>query len=574
MDYQRIFILLGLAVTAYLLILAWNNDYNRTPVETDVVTRSATNTDVSTTELPSPAAGMDAVQATDGVQETNIVPELDVVPDLDPVSPTQPAQQIAPDTGRLVQVETDVFSLTIDTLGGDITYVSLPEFPNSLDTPDNPFVLVDPRNSYSAQSGLIGSDGTDNTSGRPLYTTVSHYYSLDDKDQLTVVLTLPDAGDGLVLRKEFEFNRSDYLIRINYTVENQTDKDWSAAIFAQIKRDGQDPFNMDSNLMGMKPYIGGATWTPDTPYQKLEFEDLEEELYKDRFANGYMAMVQHYFVSAFIPEGDGENTYQARKLPGQDIYLLGFTTPVWTVPRGGIDSRGVQFYTGPKDQYRLKEITRGLDLTIDYGFLWWLAQPLFYLLTFIQGYVINWGIAIILLTCIVRLLLYPLSAAGLRSNAKMRKVQPQMVRLKEKYGDDRQKFSQEMMNLYKKEGANPLGGCFPILLQMPVFIALYWVLLESVEIRQAPFALWIKDLSAMDPYFVLPILMGISMYFVTLMQPEPPDPMQAKIFKMMPIVFTFFFLWFPAGLVLYWLASNILSILQQWYVTRKLEAGG
>ena len=298
MDYQRIFILLGLAVTAYLLILAWNNDYNRTPVETDVVTRSATNTDVSTTELPSPAAGMDAVQATDGVQETNIVPELDVVPDLDPVSPTQPAQQIAPDTGRLVQVETDVFSLTIDTLGGDITYVSLPEFPNSLDTPDNPFVLVDPRNSYSAQSGLIGSDGTDNTSGRPLYTTVSHYYNLDDKDQLTVVLTLPDAGDGLVLRKEFEFNRSDYLIRINYTVENQTDKDWSAAIFAQIKRDGQDPFNMDSNLMGMKPYIGGATWTPDTPYQKLEFEDLEEELYKDRFANGYMAMVQHYFVSA------------------------------------------------------------------------------------------------------------------------------------------------------------------------------------------------------------------------------------------------------------------------------------
>ena len=574
MDYQRIFILLGLAVTAYLLILAWNNDYNRTPVETDVVTRSATNTDVSTTELPSPAAGMDAVQATDGVQETNIVPELDVVPDLDPVSPTQPAQQIAPDTGRLVQVETDVFSLTIDTLGGDITYVSLPEFPNSLDTPDNPFVLVDPRNSYSAQSGLIGSDGTDNTSGRPLYTTVSHYYSLDNKDQLTVVLTLPDAGDGLVLRKEFQFTKSDYLIRINYTVENQTDKDWSAAIFAQIKRDGQDPFNMDSNLMGMKPYIGGATWTPDTPYQKLEFEDLEEELYKDRFANGYMAMVQHYFVSAFIPEGDGENTYQARKLPGQDIYLLGFTTPEWTVPRGGIDSRGVQFYTGPKDQYRLQEITRGLDLTIDYGFLWWLAQPLFYLLTFIQGYVVNWGIAIILLTCIVRLLLYPLSAAGLRSNAKMRKVQPQMVRLKEKYGDDRQKFSQEMMNLYKKEGANPLGGCFPILLQMPVFIALYWVLLESVEIRQAPFALWIKDLSAMDPYFVLPILMGISMYFVTLMQPEPPDPMQAKIFKMMPIVFTFFFLWFPAGLVLYWLASNILSILQQWYVTRKLEAGG
>jgi len=307
------------------------------------------------------------------------------------------------------------------------------------------------------------------------------------------------------------------------------------------------------------------------PYTKVKFDDLEDQPYRASVEGGYMAMVQHYFLSAWIPEESQKNTYHARKLPGQDIYLLGFTSPLWRVEPGQQYVEKAAFYVGPKDQYRLEKITPGLNLTVDYGFLWWLAQPLFGLLTFIHGLVHNWGISIILLTMIVKALLYPLSAASFKSMAKMRRLQPEMTRLKERYGDDRQQFSQAMMELYKKEGANPLGGCLPILLQMPVFLALYWTLMESVELRQSPFFLWIHDLSDMDPYFVLPILMGISMFITQMLQPEPPDPVQAKVFKLMPIMFTFFFLWFPSGLVLYWLVNNILSILQQWYVTRQLE---
>jgi YidC/Oxa1 family membrane protein insertase len=251
--------------------------------------------------------------------------------------------------------------------------------------------------------------------------------------------------------------------------------------------------------------------------------------------------------------------------------LLGYTSEPVSVERGEVKKISTSFYAGPKDQYRLQDIATGLDLTVDYGFLWWLSQPLFYMLTYIHGLVGNWGLAIIGLTLLVKILLWPLSASGYRSMAKMRKLSPEMNKLKERHGDDRQAFSQAMMELYKKEGTNPLGGCFPILLQMPVFLALYWTLMESVELRQAPFILWIKDLSVMDPYFVLPILMGITMYLTQRMQPEPPDPVQAAVFKYMPIMFTFLFLWFPAGLVLYWLINNILSILQQWYVTRQLE---
>ncbi len=287
-----------------------------------------------------------------------------------------------------------------------------------------------------------------------------------------------------------------------------------------------------------------------------------------------MALIQHYFLSAWVPVGEGENSFQARKLSSNNIYLFGYTSPVVEVPAGSQGKLSAQLYIGPKDQYRLEEITPGLNLTVDYGFLWWLSQPLFALLTILHGFLNNWGAAIIVLTMIVKALLYPLSAASLRSMAKMRKLQPEMERLKERYGDDRQQFSQEMMELYKKEGANPLGGCLPILLQMPVFLALYWTLMESVQLRHAPFILWIEDLSSMDPYFVLPILMGISMYITQMLNPQPADPVQAKVFKFMPIMFTFFFLWFPSGLVLYWFINNLLSIMQQWYVNNQIEKTG
>ena len=416
---------------------------------------------------------------------------------------------------------------------------------------------------------MIGKNGTDNSEGRPLFSAASSNYDLGDAKQLSVDLNL-EQENGVNITKRFTFTEEDYLIRVEYIVNNQSAEDWQATLFAQIKRDSSDPVSAGSGV-GLQPYTGGATFLPDAPYTKLSFDDVADESYKEKVDGGYMAMVQHYFVSAWVPSDDKSYTYQARKLRDQDIYLFGFTGPGWVVGPGQQDSIAADFYIGPKNQYRLAEIAEGLNLTVDYGFLWWLAQPLFSLLTFIQGYVSNWGLAIIILTIIVKTLLYPLSAASFRSMAKMRKLQPEMARLKDRFGDDKQQFSQAMMDLYKKEGANPLGGCFPMLLQMPVFLALYWSLMESVELRQAPFFLWIHDLSVMDPYFVLPILMGASMFATQLMQPEPPDPVQAKVFKMMPIMFTFFFLWFPSGLVLYWLVNNLLSILQQWYVYRKIE---
>ena len=564
MDFQRILIFLGLAVTAYMLILAWNEDYGQgSKVTTDISADQETlapegDASVVTSELPqdNPDGLVPSLDAT----ENDAVPLQDSVP--------EQSRQLA--SGRLVDVTTDVFAIKIDLLGGDMVSGALPKYPEALETPDIPFVLMDPRNNYSAQSGLIGRNGTDTAKARPTYLADSDHYEMNGKDELTVDLRLP-RENGVQIIKRFTFRKSDYLIDVEYLVDNQSTEDWRASLYTQIKRDGAEPAAAESSGMGMKPFTGGATFKPGSPYTKLDFDDIAEEPYKQKVEGGYIALVQHYFVSAWIPSGDRPNTFQARKLANQDIYLFGFTSESWQVPAGASGSRKVSFYLGPKDQKRLEQIATGLNLTVDYGFLWWLAQPLFYLLTFIHGFVNNWGVAIIFLTIIVKSLLYPLSAASFRSMAKMRKLQPEMARLKERFGDDKQQFSQAMMELYKKEGANPLGGCLPMLLQMPVFLALYWSLMESVELRQAPFFLWIHDLSAMDPYFVLPILMGISMFVTQMLQPEPPDPVQAKVFKMMPIMFTFFFLWFPSGLVLYWLINNLLSILQQWYVTRQID---
>jgi len=556
MDIQRVLIMLGLAVTSYMLILAWNEDYYQGSTQT--------------TE--------DSVVVNDAYATGDILPTMseptstgftDIVPSLEGDDVTQAVVSV-PVARNLVTVTTDVLVVKIDTLGGDIVSVALPRFPEKLETPEIPFVLVDPKNSYVAQSGLIGPSGTDKKGTRPTFTADRMSFEMGNAPELTVTLSTVQL-DGTTILKNYHFTRGDYLVDVDYQITNLGESAWKGGLFAQIKRDGQSPVSSSENLMGMQPYVGGATRSDDEFYRKLEFDDLEEEPYKLTLDEGYIAMVQHYFVSAWVPRELSGNTYRGRKLKDQDIYIFGLTTAPVTIEPGDTGTIGASFYAGPKDQYRLEEIATGLELTVDYGFLWWLAQPLFFMLTAIHSFVGNWGLAIIGLTIIVKSCLYPLSAASFRSMAKMRKLQPEMVRLKERFGDDRQQFSQAMMELYKKEGANPLGGCLPILLQMPVFLALYWTLMESVELRQAPFFLWIHDLSAMDPYFILPILMGISMFLTQRMQPEPPDPVQAKVFKFMPIMFTFFFLWFPSGLVLYWLVNNILSILQQVYVTRQLE---
>jgi YidC/Oxa1 family membrane protein insertase len=323
--------------------------------------------------------------------------------------------------------------------------------------------------------------------------------------------------------------------------------------------------------MGMNSYLGAAYSTPDARYEKIDFEDIQGSNFENREAQGgWIAIIQHYFVSAWAPQQDQQNLYYVTT-DSSDRNVVAFAGPTSSIAAEGEATLGATLYMGPKVQDYLEQVAPNLRLTVDYGWLWFIANPLFWLLDKIHDVVGNWGWSIVLLTVLVKTVLFPLSAKAYKSMGRMRKLGPEMQRLKEMYGDDRQKMSQEMMKFYQKEKINPLGGCLPIVIQMPVFIALYWMLLESVELRHAPFIFWIQDLSVKDPYFILPILMGISMFVQQMLNPTPPDPMQAKIMKMLPIIFTFFFLWFPAGLVIYWVVNNIISVAQQYYITRKIE---
>ena len=455
--------------------------------------------------------------------------------------------------------------------GGDIIELALPRQLAELDNPDVPFVLLEQNEKrvYISQSGLIGPDGID-SENRATFTASGDRFTMDDgQDELIVDLNWTDSS-GVKVTKRFTFTRGDYLIQVDYLVENGGDSRWQANMFGQIKRDSTPAPSASSSGMGMQPFLGAAITQPDERFAKFSFDDMADEPYKAQLPGGWIAMLQHYFLSAWIPNPEQSHNYSTR-VTRSGYNIAGFTSPALTLDPGQSGKISAAFYAGPKDQYRLKEISPYLDLVVDYGWLWWIAQPLFWLLTKIHSFVGNWGAAIILLTVVVKAAFFKLSATSYRSMARMRKVQPKMMDIREQYADDKQKQSQAMMELYRKEKVNPMGGCLPILVQMPVFIALYWVLMESVELRHAPFILWIEDLSVMDPYFVLPILMGGSMFFMQKLNPPPPDPMQAKIMQWLPIVFTFFFLWFPAGLVLYWVVNNLLSMAQQYVITRQIE---
>ncbi len=562
-EVQRILLLIGLAATGYLMILAWNEDYiqNQAPPEYSA-TPELTPANGDAPLLPAtPAEG--GSNASDVPDESLIASEA-----------SEGSSAVAPEPAsadRLVMVETPQHRVWIDRLGGDIVRVELPGYPVALDAPDVPYVLLDSGRgrTYIAQSGLIGSDGVDAKGERPLYRSASSKYRLSGDEPLTV--RLEATVDGQAVEKRYLFRPDDYLIDVSYRVVNESAAPIKASLFAQIKRDASEPPGGGTFSLGPQPYLGGALTTPDSRYEKLEFDDLDDAgTYRIAVDGGWMAFLQHYFLSAWVGNEAETNNYYGQKR-GDGTYVFGFTGPLKTIAPGETGDFETRFYAGPKDQKRLEEIAPNLNLTVDYGFLWWLAVPLFYVLDWLYGFAGNWGVAIILLTVLVKAVLYPLSAASYRSMANMRRVAPQMKRLQERYADDRQKLSQEMMNLYKKEQVNPLGGCLPMLLPMPIFIALYWVLFESVELRQAPFFLWIDDLSAMDPYFILPLLMGGSMYLTQLMTPAVGDPMQVRMMKMMPILFTVLFLFFPAGLVLYWLVNNILSVAQQYYVIRQTE---
>ena len=478
------------------------------------------------------------------------------------------------DTGsQIITIHTDVLELKIDLEGGDVVGAALKDYPKTLDDPSDPFVLLErnAQRTYVAQSGLVGTDGIDQ-GRRAQYRAAQDVYRLEGGLPQEVTIDYIGGDSSLNVNKTFRFEPGSHTVLVRQIVRNASPVSAQITPFVQLKRDSSPAPAASDSGMGMKPFLGSALTQPDQRFTKFDFEDMAEDPFRADLTGGWVAMLQHYFVSAWIPDSDNTYRFRTRQTRSGDN-IIGYTGPAMTIAPGETVSISNQLYVGPKNQKVLADLGSHLDLVVDYGWLWWIAQPLFWLLTFIQGIVINWGIAIIVLTLFVKLAFFQLSAAGYKSMARMRKVQPRIMAIREEYANDKAKQSQAMMELYKKEKINPLGGCFPILVQMPVFIALYWVLMESVELRQAPFALWIDDLSVMDPYFVLPILMGASMFYMQKLNPAPPDPMQAKIMQWMPIVFTFFFLWFPAGLVLYWLCNNLLSMGQQYIINRRIERG-
>jgi len=563
MDIQRYLLIAASAALAIMLLSEWTTFTADNGHVEDRVRLAETRSpaSLSTSVLPTPPN-------TPSTTAPDELPTVDIT-DRKDATTLEDQRSVS-----LITVTTDTLQVVIDRVGGDIVEAALPRFPDNLDNPDLPFVILEANNTrtYVAQSGFVGRDGFD-VPERAIYSSDKDTYIPRNDEAVAVVLTAIDVEPRISVTKTFTFTPGSYVIDVSYAIENNSARQWEAVPFAQLKRDSSLPPAADTSGFGMQPFLGAATTTPEDRFKKFSFDDIADEPWKLAQSGGWIAMMQHYFLSAWIPASDQTHNYFTRQTQA-GFNIAGFTSPPVIVDPGQIGHYSTQFYVGPKDQYALAEVSPHLDLTIDYGWLWWIAQPLFWLLTNIQSFVGNWGLAIILLTVLVKGAFFKLSATSYRSMAKMRKVQPKMQTIREEHGDDKQKQSQAMMELYRKEKINPMGGCLPILIQMPVFIALYWVLMESVELRQAPFALWITDLSVMDPYFVLPLMMGASMFFMQRLNPPPPDPMQAKIMQWLPVIFTFFFLWFPAGLVLYWVVNNLLSMTQQFIITRGIEREG
>ncbi|WP_373819151.1 membrane protein insertase YidC [Glaesserella sp.] len=471
--------------------------------------------------------------------------------------------------GKTITIETDVLRLTVDTLGGDVVDSDLLKYNAELNS-NTPFELLQDNGKvlYVAQSGLVGKNGIDTNAGRAQYQTSADKFTLaDGQNELSVPLVFEK--DGVAYTKMFVLKRGSYDIAVNYTINNPTAETLELQPYGQLKHTLID----SSGNFAMPTYTGGAYSSSEVNYKKYSFDDMAKANLSIDTKAGWVAILQHYFVSAWIPNQDVDNNLYSRTANG--IGTIGYRGPITQVAPNSEATITSHLWTGPKDQSAMAEAANNFDLTVDYGWAWFIAKPLFWLLTNIQKVVINWGLAIICVTIVVKTILYPLTKAQYTSMAKMRMLQPRIQEMRERFGDDRQRMSQEMMKLYKEEKVNPMGGCLPILLQMPIFIALYWTFMEAVELRHAPFFGWIQDLSAQDPYYIMPLLMGGSMFLLQKMSPTPiADPMQQKVMTFMPVLFTVFFLWFPSGLVLYWLTSNLITIVQQWLIYRNLEKKG
>jgi len=535
MDSQRNILLIALALVSFLLFQQWQVAKNPTP------------------------------QPVEQAQSSSTLPAPSFADELDPA----PAQQAS---AKTITVTTDVLTLSIDTVGGDVIQADLNQYSNELDSAD-PFVLLknEPGHQFIAQSGLVGPQGVDlSSTNRPQYAVNADSFTLaDGQDELRIPMTF--SANGLEYTKTFIVKRGSYAVDVEYDIVNKSGNNATFGMYAHLRQNLLDA----GGSITMPTYRGGAYSTEDTRYKKYSFEDMQDRNLSLNLVDGqgWAAMIQHYFASAWIPRNE----------PGTNLYTrvignlgdIGVRMPNKTIADGDSANLKATLWVGPKLQDQMAEVAPNLDLVVDYGWLWFIAKPLHSLLSFIQSFVGNWGVAIICLTFIVRGAMYPLTKAQYTSMAKMRMLQPKLQAMRERIGDDRQRMSQEMMELYKKEKVNPLGGCLPLILQMPIFIALYWALMESVELRHSPFFGWITDLSAQDPYYILPLLMGASMFMIQKMSPTTvTDPMQQKIMTFMPVMFTFFFLFFPSGLVLYWLVSNVVTLIQQSLIYKALEKKG
>lgn len=547
MDKQniRMFLLLAILVVGSFLYNTWMQEHSK--VSTAVTTESDLGT--------SPAAISD-------------VPVISPVATKAKAQGKKPAENIAVNKQQVIKVTTDVMQLKIAKTGGDIVFLELLNYPVSLQQKNQGFVLLNTNQerNYIVQSGLLSEAGPDSRQhGRALYQSEQQSYRMDN-NELTVDLLYMTAA-GVKIIKRFTFVRGSYAIKVEYLLFNTGTKVYKANFYGRLRRSAPD--KEASKGMVSKTYTGAAISTPSNKYQKITFADMEKKPFKQSVEHGWLAMEEHYFTTAWVP-GDGKYQYLTETF-ADHTYSIGMVGSVLELAPGAQTTIAATLYAGPEIMENLAKIAPGLELTVDYGVLWWICQPIFYLMNWLYGSLGNWGWAIILVTVLIKLAFYKLSAASYRSMGNMKKLQPKMEQLKAQHGDDRQKFGQAVMELYRKEKVNPLGGCLPILVQIPVFIALYYVLLESVELRQAPFMFWLQDLSVKDPYYILPVIMGISMFLQQRMNPAPADPVQAKVMLAMPIIFTVMFLQFPSGLVLYWVVNNVISIVQQWFITKRME---
>jgi YidC/Oxa1 family membrane protein insertase len=560
MDNLRLILVVTLIFLSLMLYQSWQADYGVKP-------KPATT---SSTVSPAQTSGQ---KSPDNAELPTAQNTTELPNSLNESSTSRPLKT----AGRLT-VQTDVLRAELDLQGGDVRQINLLKYKVSPEKPNDPVQIMNDQmpNLFVMQSGLLGKTAPNH---QTVFRADQTNYSLADGSEV-LEIPLYWQHDGVKVTKTYRFKRSSYLIDIDYKIENQSGQLWSGRLYGQLQR-SKLAENEDSKLL--QTYLGAALGSPQTSYQKVTFEDIQKigangylspdgKVFSDlqtAWNKGWVAMLQHYFVTALVPPAEQSFNYYTKSLEGQRL-VIGLNGADVSIDNGQQQQLNFKFYVGPKIQNDLANIAHGLDLTVDYGWFWFIAQPLFWLLKFIYSILGNWGWAIIVLTIIVKGAFYHLSAASYKSMAEMKRLQPRLQALKERYADDRNALNQAMMDLYKKEKINPLGGCLPILIQLPVFIALYWVLIESVEMRHAPFMLWLNNLSAADPYFVLPLLMGATMFIQHKLNPSTGDPIQEKVMLMLPIMFTFFFAFFPAGLVLYWTVSNILSIAQQWYITKKM----